>query len=391
MPPIIILYCVQPSPKRKQLHDSSAEDDSSPARPAKKASQRKPRKTEEEKAREKAEKEAQKAAKKAETQLKRDMAKQAKADEKENKKRTQDANKLVINKKDTLKDAFIELGASLTTLSFVPALRTKVAEYGCTVSDSPCRDNPSLKQFKNLIRWKRRMTAEFDESTKEFIPLAPGKEYIRTELTCMLYWHAAEIADSKGHILNVVASLRSVLSHKHQVMVMILGWERHKKKRGEKRDVENEFVDLQIERCPVIHVEDEESAVTWIYNLTADLGMKPHKLLQKSYLSFCPNTKITTGIDPNDTFKKMLSQIPMITESAAAGIAEERHTLNTLFEAFEACATDRERSELLFNTEIRYNKDGTSSKRGALKGVLAARVATVMWGEDPLRVVAAGS
>lgn len=49
----------------------------------------------------------------------------------------------------------------------------------------------------------------------------------------------------------------------------------------------------------------------------------------------------------------MLSQIPMITESAAAGIAEERHTLNTLFEAFEACATDRERSELLFNTEVR--------------------------------------
>jgi crossover junction endonuclease EME1 len=176
---------------------------------------------------------------------------------------------------------------------FKTSLGAKLSEYGSKVSALSADLPPELKSgFRNLVTWKRNIKAIYNEPTKEYEPLPVSKTYWRRENTYMLYFTASDIFSHGENVKAILDRLRRVLSendtHTRQntngkartvrLMIMVDGWMRYKGKSEERRKLERMFVRLQMERCSIVHVEGQEDAVTWFYNLTADLGMKPHKL-----------------------------------------------------------------------------------------------------------------
>ncbi|QRV86168.1 DNA excision repair protein ERCC-4 [Ceratobasidium sp. AG-Ba] len=149
---------------------------------------------------------------------------------------------------------------------------------------------------------------------------------------------------------------------------MIDGMNAYYKRKGNKkvkRDiVESSITLLQaVERCFVVHVDGPEDTAQWLFNVTSDLGIKPHKRIRDSFLPFCTDTKVKCGTSKTDTYKKMLQQIHGITESAADGVIQEVPTLRMLFEGYEEENDVLVRYERLKSVTISNRKDGVAKSR----------------------------
>jgi crossover junction endonuclease EME1 len=135
----------------------------------------------------------------------------------------------------------------------------------------------------------------------------------------------------------------------------------------------------------------------WVFNIAADVAIRPYKLLQKAHLAFCPADGVRKGTTPVSTFELMLQEVPGITPSAAAGIAAEYSSLHDLMLAFERAerkAGAGKGEELLqdcqvghhvawLNKKVRNLRDGTASGR-RLNKALAKKVYRTFRGEDSL-------
>lgn len=182
----------------------------------------------------------------------------------------------------------IELGP-LPYETFKVQLGAKMAEYGSTVSPLSADLSFELRtSFRNLVSWKRHIKSKYNEVTREYEPLPTSQIYWRRENTYMLYFTASEIFTHGDNIKGIVDKLRRAIEQQSstasgkvksgRLMIMVDGWQSMRgRKIDDRRKHERMFVRLQMERCSIVHVEGHEDAVTWLYNLTADLGMKPHK------------------------------------------------------------------------------------------------------------------
>jgi crossover junction endonuclease EME1 len=179
----------------------------------------------------------------------------------------------------------IQLGSSPFNI-FNDPLSAKLREFGATVSPLSTDLSVELRSFSNLVSWKRLIKSLYDETTKTNVPLPQTECDWRRENTYMLYFTAADVYNRGENVRDMVGRLRraatqtSTTSGKPKscrIMIMVEGWLGYKGKPEDRRKHERMFVRLQMERCSVVHVEGIEDAVTWLYNLTADLGMKPHK------------------------------------------------------------------------------------------------------------------
>lgn len=195
----------------------------------------------------------------------------------------------MIDKKTTLKDMEVELAPHSHGI-FKAELIAKLAEYGGKVSSWKADMPYELKAYPNLVSWRRHITSVYNASTKEFQPLPEAQKHWRRENTYMLYYSASDIFKHGDNVLEVITRLKRAVEDSStrlsasgkskipRLMIMVDDW---RKLRGatavQKRKLEKIFVKLQMDRCSVIHVEGKEDAVTWLYNLTADLGMKQHK------------------------------------------------------------------------------------------------------------------
>lgn len=86
-------------------------------------------------------------------------------------------------------------------------------------------------------------------------------------------------------------------------------------------------------------------------SLVTDAG---DRLIKRSHLPFCSDTKEKSGRNPLDTWIKMLAQIHRLTESAAHGIVKEYPTMRSLYDAFEARDHPHTRELLLKDCEASY-------------------------------------
>ena len=109
--------------------------------------------------------------------------------------------------------------------------------------------------------------------------------------------------------------------------------------------------------------EKTEELEDWIFNLAADVAIRPYKLLQKAHLSFAPIDGIRKGATPTGTFELMLQEVPGITPSAAAGIASEYPSFRDLERAFERSERDGDASAMLADCRVSNLKNGTANGR----------------------------
>lgn len=119
----------------------------------------------------------------------------------------------------------------------------------------------------------------------------------------------------------------------------------------------------------------------WIYNLAADIALRPYKLLAKSHLP--PTEPRRKASSTTDALEAMLQEVQGITPSAAAGIAAEYPNFSTLMRAFERAERRGDAETLLAECEIKNLKNGTASGR-KLNKALAKRVYQVFRGSDSL-------
>lgn len=82
-------------------------------------------------------------------------------------------------------------------------------------------------------------------------------------------------------------------------------------------------------------MEKTEDIESWIWNLAADVALRPYKLLSKSHLNFAPPDRIRKASTSRDALEMFLQEVQGITESASRGIAKEWSSFKELMEAYE--------------------------------------------------------
>ena len=127
-------------------------------------------------------------------------------------------------------------------------------------------------------------------------------------------------------------------------------------------------------------VERTEDIEDWIFNLAADVAIRPYKLLHKSLPLASVGRK---GSTPTDTFELMLQEVPGITPSAAKGISQEYPSFRDLQRAFERAERDGTATFLLAECRVSTLKNGTASGRKVGKA-LASRVYMALRQRDSL-------
>ncbi|KAH7340287.1 hypothetical protein B0J17DRAFT_766297 [Rhizoctonia solani] len=326
---------------------------------------------------------------------------------KEQSKLQRDINKLVTDKKSTLKDFTVELSSALEGYPFVDSLEAKLATYGSTISFFDPQH-----QGECLIRFRRQHFARYNNKSREWIPVVP---YAALEDLYVLFLssEALVLATLEENLTKTLHTLRRThhLTTRSQIFIMVDGLNEYYKRKGscknQRNTIESALASLQaLERCFIVHAEGAEDTAQWLFNITGDLGaflsiceyhiclkrslvalgIKPHKRIRESFLPFCTDTQVKCGSSKADTYKKMLQQIRNITESAAEGIIEEAPTLRELFEGYAREPDVRSRYDRLKEVTVSNRKDGAAKSR-ILNQALSKKVHDVIWGEDPLILV----
>ncbi|WVQ93747.1 hypothetical protein IAU59_000824 [Kwoniella sp. CBS 9459] len=377
----------------------------------------------------KEEKEAKKAQERAEKQLARDTQKAAKEAEKSYQRKLAEVNRLRTSKNDTVREIRLYLSADLShptspIAGALPEIKTRITDSHSELHFLPEAESP----ISGVIRFKRHLKARWDATKKHFIPLDEPKWV--WEPSILMIINAEEIVDRIADISgddklsNFIADVRLTLGLKStdQMMVMIKGLNKYYSKtkslankeftaaaraglagsagangrtsaavinsRPDKETIEMELVKLQVkERCFLVHVEKTEDIEDWVYNIAADVALRPYKLISKSHLNFCPTDSIKRkSSNPTEAFELMLQEVTGITPSAAMGIAVEYPTFYDLMTAYEKAERRGgiERAEgMLQDCQIKTLRNGTANGR-KLNKALAKRVYNVFRGEDSL-------
>ncbi|SJL00152.1 uncharacterized protein ARMOST_03464 [Armillaria ostoyae] len=296
-----------------------------------------------------------------------------------------DANKLQNNKREMVKNMTLILSDSFqhAHADLLPSLKERFRElHGTILFDR------QLLRDHHTIQWKMRSNKRYNAETRNWIPC---EEHEVLQSTALLYITGANLVHlvRTKMLVQTVKDFRNVCgsqSSHRQTFIMVERLERER----QRNDVHQALASLNI-TCHTHHVfvESVEEAVERLYNITADIGIKPYKLIERSHLPFCADFKqIESGKTYKETWNRMLRQIPGVTFSGAQGILEHYPTASSLFRKY---AENPAAGELLLqDCMVRERADGVQNAR-RLNKALSTRVHTVMCGQDELEVVARGA
>lgn len=164
-------------------------------------------------------------------------SKATKRAEKELKKKETEVNKLRTDKTEAFREILIDVSSSSTDPS------TSIHHLLPTLEAAIVERRSSLSYFSsstpNLIRFRRRLKARYDELLKRFIPLE--KDEIVKETTAIIYLNTPDLIGyiREGRLLGLPRSVRTelTLSVKAQVMIFVQGfngWTRAFRKRDQR-------------------------------------------------------------------------------------------------------------------------------------------------------------
>ncbi|OWZ53527.1 crossover junction endonuclease EME1 [Cryptococcus neoformans c45] len=388
------------------------------------------------KASEREAKAAQKAKEKEARQFERDTAKAAKEAERSYQRKVAQVNKLRTSKQDTLREIHLYLSADMSLptspiAGALPELRNRIQDCQSALHFLPEPDSP----IPGVIRFKRHLQARWDPESKRFVPLDDPRWV--WEKTVLVLITAEELVDkiadadvggredADADVLAQWASdvrLLLGLAMSDQVVLMIKGLQKYYSKsrslankdyinaaragldggsatttaamngryaspRPTRDQIEAEMVRLQVaEHFFLVHVEKTEDVEDWVYNIAADIALRPYKLVSKSHLNFAPAEGTKKALQPTAVLELMLQEVQGITASAAAGITEKYPTFRRLMEAFEMEEQrgGMERAEMMLQyCEVRNLKSGHASGRN-LNKALSKRVYNAFRGTDSL-------
>ncbi|CDZ96279.1 EME1, MMS4 [Phaffia rhodozyma] len=367
----------------------------------------------------------------------KERAKALKQAEREAKKRELKVNKLRTDKTEAFRELLVELSAPSQNSSssihhLIPELEQAIIERHSSLSFFPF-------QRANVIRFRRRLRARYDELLKRFLPLEA--EEIVPETTALIYLSTPELVSlvREDDLLDLPRELRKELGLgiKAQVMICVQGfngWARKYRNRenrefaamirgrleappdemtgrrtgraGRKTNrvgtatevtdvtpemIEKALVRLQIaESCFLMHSETDSQMLEGIISTVGDVAIRPYKLIEKTHLSFHPDKSFRRGSSFGDTYRKMLEQIPRVTPATSSAVVEEYPTLRTLMDAWDRLAQEgqdeTEGQTLISELLIQNNKTGIPNKR-KINQATSKRVYLAFRGDDELALL----
>ncbi|KAK4699516.1 hypothetical protein P7C70_g6745, partial [Phenoliferia sp. Uapishka_3] len=256
------------------------------------------------------------------------------------------------------------------------------------------------------VRWTRKCNKIWSDEEGQYVPI-DGPPIVVEEDARLLFMPATELANlvEEGRLLSHIEFLKRRIPEGVNLFLMISGLVALDAKdkavdaaayREAVRDVHvipaagrkhdgtkrlKDKIDLEIMRvqvatkCFIIKVEKAEEATDWLEQLSMDVAAKPYQYVQLRpavvfhflicsvpYLRRLKNKhigelglsdeKITSGKDLPDTFVKMLSAIKGVTEPNARSIVSEYSTVRDLYDAWDACASEKERKGMLVGISV---------------------------------------
>jgi len=326
------------TPKRRRKVSTEAVDEDVPTKPTKRST----RMTDEEKTRRAVEKEEAREAKRREKEAKdaeKESQKAARKKEKEakeqEKKREQDllsANKLHSSKKDSIPEIIVDISMSLADTPIGEQLQRFLLELGCRVNPTWA---PSPSDNLKLVKWRRRVKADFDEDLGMFVPLENeqirDENYILVYLTAEAFTNIALPATAgrlSAHVQKIKSAFPTPAMAKKptRLIYLIEGLQalirKHKNLQNRafqnrvlshlpsapnalgastalntddgttinEDDVEDALLDLQItHNCLIHHTFSPVETAEWITIFTGDISTIPYK-----YPPLLPSTTATT-------------------------------------------------------------------------------------------------
>lgn len=260
----------------------------------------------------------------------KERAKAAKEAERSYAKVFKEANRLRTSKTDTVREIRarispdLEIGGS-PLFAALTALREKFDENGSSIESSA---SASAGTTPGLITFERNTISAYDPLKKSFIPLPPSQQGWKTESAALIIVKAAIIADqimSSPHgqcdsLSDWYSDLKARISISHpevnQIFLIISDLKGYYSKqtrqtnkeftararaamegkevpvdalpenpkiaRGvanpEREEIERQLLRLQMkEKCFLVQVNTKSEMEDWIWNLAADLAIRPYK------------------------------------------------------------------------------------------------------------------
>ncbi|RPA93420.1 hypothetical protein L873DRAFT_1830767 [Choiromyces venosus 120613-1] len=314
---------------------------------------------------------------------------------------------------------------SLADTSVGDQLQRFLQELGSKVNPTWA---PSLPGNLKLVKWRRRVKADFNDDLGMFVPLE--NEQIRDENHILIYMTAEEFTDMalsatasglSAHVQKLKTAFPTppMARKPTRLIYLIEGLQilirKHKNLQNRayqnrvlshlpsapnaasasialniddgtsisEDDVEDALLDLQItHNCLIHHTSSPVESAEWITIFTGDISTIPYKHSRTHPdTSFCADVgQVKPGLGKRDTYRKMLQEITRITPGISAAIEKEFPDVRRLIGAIE-----REGAEVLAGIENSTTRNGLQSSRTV--GVACSRrIAGVFLGRDPLGV-----
>ncbi|KAK4181145.1 putative crossover junction endonuclease EME1 [Triangularia setosa] len=363
-----------------------------------------------EKAAEKAAKAASLAAERERKRLEREAAKESKDLERKRAAALTEVNKLRTDKKVSTPEMIVDLPVGLN-----PTIRIQAEEL---LKDLSVQVQSSRSPVDNVVRWKRKVDAEYNPSLSIWEPV-PFR--IDTEKYAMAIMPAAQFVelflfpstpDLDSHVSSMKASFPG-----YTLIYLIEGLQpflrknkfaRNRQFASAVRDglepnqppprnrpannntpkiidedlVEQSLLSLQLVHSALIHHTNAPIETSQqIAVITQHISTAPYRRLRDAtndtQAGFCMDSgQVRTGTEPRDIYVRMLQEIGRVTKPIAFGIAEEYESISQVKKAMEEHGP-----RILENVKKGTNKDGGFSDR-TVGQAISKRVHKILLGRD---------
>ncbi|KAI7868558.1 hypothetical protein BDF14DRAFT_1880813 [Spinellus fusiger] len=273
------------------------------------------------------------------------------------------------------------------------------------------------------LSWKRKQQAEWNSDSQQFIPFEQEETRMKEEPFVLAFVSMERLCELiKEKTLDTFVDVLQTHAKEKQILLMIEELEPYYKKRmltlgrqfqatvlenmqsqgrgaprqrkktkkptllmlaedgPDKEDIEEQLTYLQMMRdvmiVPTLNAAD---SVEWIIRLTADMAYAFHTSHEthRHQGSRC-------GVDPQDTWSKMLQEIQLCTPTVAESILQAFPTPQSLFRSYKEAETEEEARHLLAN----IGEVSSAMPRRSINKTLSSKIYTIFMMQDPDATVA---
>ncbi|KAG4306228.1 hypothetical protein PORY_000216 [Pneumocystis oryctolagi] len=268
------------------------------------------------------------------------------------------------SKKECIKEMIVNIDKNILSSPLGPILSDLFKK-------EECEFNVWSSPVPNLISWKRKVVAEYDEKLGYFVPIP---ETIRTEKHILVYMKASELLKIKSDscmdelvkqltkefpdskiiymIESIDALLRKIKNSRNRRYISAIRANIETNNSEpisiqsdeiDDEQIENMMLRLQlVHNAFIVNTSSIENSAEWIYILTSDISTIPYKKIKLQLsTSFCMESgQIKTGVDPKDTYNKLLQTIHKVTPQIADVIIQKYPKISHLVSSFHENGPD---------------------------------------------------